>query len=312
MIDTARIKQTLKKSEKLAEIYGCRLNLGFSGGKDSVVLRYFAEYYGIDYIAHFNNTQIEQYKGMIRFIKENYPDVHIIHPDKENSFFELMKKNGLPSMFYRWCCKSLKHSSPKLKEYHVNIMGVRGEESEKRAERGAVFVFGDSKRAKRTLEKLKATFASTDSQVRCEGGKDKINIYPIFDLTEREIFNIIKTEKLVIPDAYSSKGRLGCAFCPFASFRENLETIKNNPNLTKMWLKTLSDGDFLKTQKKFIFENTNEAGLFYLYIKKYLTDRDLHMKGLRYLNEKDLYGKTGLQLFEDYLKENVWKSESNI
>ena len=62
MIDTNKIKSTLKKTEQLAERYECKLNLGFSGGKDSVVLKYFADYYGIDYVAHFNNTQIEQYK----------------------------------------------------------------------------------------------------------------------------------------------------------------------------------------------------------------------------------------------------------
>jgi tRNA(Ile)-lysidine synthase TilS/MesJ len=74
MIDTKKIETTLKKSEQLAERYGCKLNLGFSGGKDSVVLKYFADYYGIGYVPHFNNTQIEQYKGMVRFVKTNYPD----------------------------------------------------------------------------------------------------------------------------------------------------------------------------------------------------------------------------------------------
>jgi phosphoadenosine phosphosulfate reductase len=303
MIDTNKIKQTLKKSERLAEIYGCKFNLGFSGGKDSVVLKYFADYYGIDYIAHFNNTQIEQHGGMIQFIKNSYPEVHIIHPDRENSFFELMKKRGLPSMFRRWCCESLKHSNPKLREYLVGIMGVRGEESKKRAERGMVSVFGDSKRAKKTLEKLKATFAQTDSQIQCEGGKDTVNIYPIFDLTEKEIFDIIKTEKLIIPDAYSSNRRLGCAFCPFASFHENLKTVKDHPNLVKMWLKTLSDSDFLKTRQKNIVGKTNGTGLFYLYITKSLLTNELIRRGLAYLNEKDLHGKTGLQRFEEYLGE---------
>lgn len=65
MVDAQKIRATLKKAEQLAEIYGCRLNLGFSGGKDSVVLKYLADYYGIKYFAHFNNTQIEQ-QGFVR------------------------------------------------------------------------------------------------------------------------------------------------------------------------------------------------------------------------------------------------------
>jgi phosphoadenosine phosphosulfate reductase len=300
-MDVNKIKSMLKKSEKLAEIYGCRLNLGFSGGKDSVVLKYFADYYDIDYDANFNNTQIEQYKGMISFIKTNYPKVNIIHPDKENSFFELMKKKGLPSLFRRWCCESLKHSNPKLKDYRVNIMGVRGEESANRLKRGEVSVFGGSKRSVKTLERIKSTFAETNSEVNCEVGKDKVNIYPIFDLTEREIFDVIKTERLIIPEVYySSVGRLGCAFCPFASLRENLRTIKSNPNLTKMWLKTLG-GDFIPRMQKNIYGKTSETGLFYLYISQSLLTNHLLQKELLYLKQKDLNGKTGLQLFEDYL-----------
>jgi 3'-phosphoadenosine 5'-phosphosulfate sulfotransferase (PAPS reductase)/FAD synthetase len=306
MIDTVKIKSTLKKSERLAEIYGRRLNLGFSGGKDSVVLKYFADYYGIDCIAHFNNTQIENYKGMISFIKTNYPDVCIVHPDKKNSFFELMKRHGLPSIFRRWCCEYLKHSSPKLKEYRVNIMGVRGEESIKRMERGMISVFGESKRAKKTLEKLKLSFASEsqDSNISCEGGKDRVNIYPVFDLTERDVWNIIKTEKLVVPDVYSSHKRLGCAFCPFASPGENIETIKNSPNLTRMWIKTFAYLGFIEKHRKNIFGKANETALFYLYISNSLLDKNTVKKRLQYLNEKDMYGETGLQQFEMYLREN--------
>jgi 3'-phosphoadenosine 5'-phosphosulfate sulfotransferase (PAPS reductase)/FAD synthetase len=312
MIDTIKIERSLKKSQQLAEIYGCKLNLGFSGGKDSVVLKYFAELYGIDYVAHFNNTQIEQYKGMILFIKANYPDVNIIHPDKENSFFELMKTHGLPSIFRRWCCEFLKHSNPKLAEYLVNIMGVRGEESEKRMERGMISVFGKSKRAEKVREKLKATFASTDMQIGCEGGKDKVNIYPIFDLTEKEIWSIIKSEKLIIPDAYADCKRLGCAFCPFASFRENVRTIKDNPNLVKAWLKVLADPEFPgRKYKGSKIKDLNSTGMFYLHIKKSLYSEEDIKEGLNYLNQKNIYGETGMQNFENFLEKNVWNPQKS-
>jgi phosphoadenosine phosphosulfate reductase len=304
VINTEKIKTTLRKAEKLADIYGCKLNLGFSGGKDSVALKYFADYYGIEYVANFNNTQIEQYREMIGFIKKNYPDVNIIHPDKENSFFELMKRKGIPSLFRRWCCNSLKHSNPKLSEYRVNLIGVRGEESAARMRRGAISVFGRSDRAKKTQEKLRATFASAGSEVRCEGGKDKVNIYPVFDLKERNVWDIIRTERLVIPDVYySGVKRLGCAFCPFASYKQNLETIKYRPQIARAWLKVLSDEEFQSRQKN-VVGRTNGAGLFYLYIKGSFLTNESFYKGLRYLSQKDLNGKTGLQVFEEYLKEN--------
>jgi 3'-phosphoadenosine 5'-phosphosulfate sulfotransferase (PAPS reductase)/FAD synthetase len=308
MIDTVKIKRTLKKSEALADIYGCKLNLGFSGGKDSVILKYFADYYGINYVANFNNTQIEQYRGMIGFIKTAYPDVKIIHPERDHSFFELLKKKGTPSLFRRWCCESLKHSSPKLSEYRVNVMGVRGEESRARLERGEISVFGKSKRAGKTLEKLRASFAGTDSRIQCEGGRDKVNIYPVFDLTAKEIFEVIKTEKLIIPDVYYSETqRLGCAFCPFASKTENFETVKTHPNIAKAWLKVLSDEEFQKNRQKNIVGKTNGTGLFYLYIIRSLATSVLFNKGLSCLNEKSAFGETGLQAFERYLNEHVYK-----
>jgi phosphoadenosine phosphosulfate reductase len=304
MIDVNKIKSMLKKSEKLAEIYGCKLNLGFSGGKDSVVLKYFADHYGIDYVAHFNNTQIEQYKGMIDFIKSNYHDVKIVHPDKESSFFELMKVKGLPSLFRRWCCEFLKHSNPKLAAYSVNIMGVRGEESLKRLERGEITVFGNSKRAAKKLAELKKTFASTGSTISCEGGKDKVNIYPIFDLTEKDVFDIVRSERLVIPEVYYSQcSRLGCAFCPFANLKENYRSIKEHPNLTKAWLRVLSDEIFQKKRQKNIVGKTDGVGLFYLYISQSLPSNSGLEGGLEYLNQKDMFGKAGLHYFKDYLEQ---------
>lgn len=302
MIDTQKIKSMLQKSEKLAERYECQLNLGFSGGKDSVVLKYFADYYGIKYVANFNNTQIEQYKNMINFIKTNYHDVFIINPDKENSFFYLLKKKGLPSLFRRWCCEYIKHSNPKLKDYRVNIMGVRGEESVNRLKRGEIAVFGNSKRARIRHKKLQETFSNKDSQVTCEGGKDKVNIYPIFYLTEKDIFTVIKSENLIIPEAYDNCNRIGCAFCPFASLEENLNTIKTNPNLVKMWLKTLG-GDFIERTQKNIFKKTDEIGLFYLYISQSLLTNIKFESGLHYLKDKDIYGETGYDQFFNYLKE---------
>jgi phosphoadenosine phosphosulfate reductase len=303
MIDTNNIKTLLKKSEQLAERYGCKLNLGFSGGKDSVVLKYFADYYGVDYVAHFNNTQIEQYAGMIPFIKASYPEVKIVHPDKENSFFALMKKKGLPSLFRRWCCESLKHSNPKQKDCLVNVMGVRGEESAARLNRGEICVLGRSKRAAEAREKLRATFASTSCHVQCEGGKDKVNVYPIFDLTEKEVWTIIKTERLAIPEAYSSGcSRIGCAFCPFAPFHENIKLVKTHPNLVKAWLRTLGGG-FIEKRQKNIFKKTDEVGLFYLYITQALITNKLLNAGLQHLNGKDVFGETGHEKFKRYLEE---------
>lgn len=69
------------------------LSLGFSGGKDSVVILDLAERAGIKYNAIYANTTVDP-PGTISFIKKNYPQVRIIHPEK--SFFSVNRRKRFP------------------------------------------------------------------------------------------------------------------------------------------------------------------------------------------------------------------------
>jgi len=75
------------------------MSLGFSGGKDSVVILDLAERAGIKYNAIYANTTVDP-PGTICFIKKNYPQVRIIHPEK--SFFQLVEEKGFPSRLRRF------------------------------------------------------------------------------------------------------------------------------------------------------------------------------------------------------------------
>ena len=101
--------------------------LGFSGGKDSVVILDLAERSGIKYNASYANTTVDP-PGTISFIKKNYSQVQILHPKK--SFFQLVESKGLPGRMRRFCCEKLKE------QYGIGqrtIEGMRAEESQSRA-----------------------------------------------------------------------------------------------------------------------------------------------------------------------------------
>lgn len=73
--------------------------LGFSGGKDSVVILDLAERSGIKYIASYANTTVDP-PGTISFIKKNYSQVRILQP--KQSFFQLIETKGLPGRMRRF------------------------------------------------------------------------------------------------------------------------------------------------------------------------------------------------------------------
>lgn len=82
-------------------------NLGFSGGKDSVVLLDIAKRSGVKFEAVYSNTTIDP-PGTIPFIRENYPEVKIVNP--RESFLQLVARKGLPSRQRRFCCEILKEN----------------------------------------------------------------------------------------------------------------------------------------------------------------------------------------------------------
>ena len=74
--------------------------LGFSGGKDSIVLYDLVLKSGVKFKAYYSATGIDP-PEVIKFIKEYYPTVIWKRP--ENSFFRQIQKWGYPTRFTRWC-----------------------------------------------------------------------------------------------------------------------------------------------------------------------------------------------------------------
>lgn len=107
--------------------------LAFSGGKDSVVLKALADMAGVKYDAHYNVTSVDP-PELVRFIKQEHPDVIFDHPvdkdGKPQTMWKLIRKKKYPpTRLSRYCCAVLKESGGIGR---TTITGVRWAESNNR------------------------------------------------------------------------------------------------------------------------------------------------------------------------------------
>ena len=162
--------------------------LGFSGGKDSIVLYDLTFKAGVRFEAYYSNTGIDA-PELLKFIKENYPNVIWKRPNwrGHRSFFGMIPEKGFPTKFARWCCDELKKNPTKDVPLIHRLMGIRAEESNKRAKRPQIGKIG------------------------------KWIIYkPLFRWLEWEIWEYIDSNNLPYPALYDEGfSRLGCVVCPF-------------------------------------------------------------------------------------------------
>lgn len=190
------------------------LYLAFSGGKDSVVLFDLVERSNIKFEAYYTNTTIDP-RGTRRFIKENYPAVRILQPEK--SFYQLVEKKGFPTRLNRYCCE-------RLKEYgsiNKNVLeGVRACES-------------------RTRSKRQKIHKDTRSWQ-----KGAVHIYPLLDWTDADVWLYIQQQNLKVAPAYHNGfNRLGCVGCPLvysSSVRE--QELNTEPQIKKALIRSITRG----------------------------------------------------------------------
>lgn len=158
--------------------------LGFSGGKDSVVLYDIVIRSGVKFKAYYSCTGIDP-PEITRFIRQNYSDVQWLFP--KQSFFKELIKRGYPTIFQRWCCDFLKKAPAKNIQLKHRLMGIRAEESFKRKKRG---------------------------DINCSPKYTTYN--PIFFWLEYEIWEYVERNNLPYCSLYDEGfDRIGCVICPF-------------------------------------------------------------------------------------------------
>ena len=170
--------------------------VGFSGGKDSVVVLDLVQKAGVKYKAYYSATGIDP-PELVKFINKNYP--YVIHKRPlwkgHRSFFGMLIDKGIaPTMFTRWCCNKLKKDPTNDVPLQHRIMGIRAEESFKRRKRGLI------------------------------SNRGRFKIYhPIFSWLEWEIWDYIERNNLPYCVLYDNPyiSRIGCVLCPFLSYEQH-------------------------------------------------------------------------------------------
>lgn len=195
------------------------IEIAYSGGKDSDVILQLAKESGINFKAIYKCTTIDP-PGTIKHALD-VGGVEIRKPREGITFFKLIQKKGLPSRWRRFCCDE-------LKEYKVLdkcVMGVRREES--------------TKRAKRYKEPTECRFYRNK--------KEHVEaIYPILDWTLQDVADYIEDRGIVCaPVYYDEQGafhperRLGCLCCPLMSAKKRRKEFKKYPKMLYQYCKNL-------------------------------------------------------------------------
>lgn len=206
------LERKVAQSIKLLQVAckGKKVELAYSGGKDSDVILQLAKEAGIDFAPIYKMTTIDP-PLTIKHAKENGCEVR--RPQK--TFFQLVREKSLPTMHSRYCCRY-------LKEYKIMddcILGVRRAES--------------TKRAKRYKEPIVCR--------NYKKGEHVNQILPILEWTNQDVEEFILDRGIKChPLYYDEQGnfhverRLGCIGCPLNSNAK--EGLKKYPKFVKAFI----------------------------------------------------------------------------
>ena len=256
--------ELLQKAERLALTYDKEdgFYLAFSAGKDSQALFHMAELAGVKFKGHVNWTSVDP-PQVIRFKRKYYPEV-VEHKPKKSIYDLAIDRGILPSMRIRWCCADLKESAGAGK---VTLIGIRAEESTRRAKRHEVEVSDKrfsgnldefeqwrkaeiAKREERLIKKMKREgkkvnedefSLQSDNEVRCINGKDSILVSPIFNWTERDVWTFLNEVVRVPHCELYDQGykRIGCILCPMSQHRQKVRELKDFPHVKRGWIRAI-------------------------------------------------------------------------
>jgi len=227
-----------------------------SGGKDSAIVDHLLQKSQIEYKAYHTNTTLDP-PGTILHLKEFYPHVEILKPNE--TFYQLIRRKGLPTRLNRYCCEHLKEYGSVAK---MVFEGVRSAESKNRKGR---------------------------DYVQCDGRKwqqGAQHIYPIYDWTDKDVWDYIKFRNIKLAPHYERAEklglkRLGCVGCPLVKTSTRVKEFKLYPKILENITKAIAEGMKKNPQWKLSVATGGDAEIAILWwlsgktIKEYFTDQKI-------------------------------------
>ena len=227
--------------------------LCFSGGKDSVVIKALADMAGVKYDAHYNISSVDP-PELVRFIKEQHPDVIMEHPrDKDGNIITMWnlipKKSMPPTRVVRYCCAYLKETGGKGR---LKVTGVRWAESTRRKKSHSEVTFPD----KKAIKAIEQELSDEDFLLTKQGGvvlrldnRENARIVemcykthttmvnPIIDWTDAEVWEFVHEYNVPYCCLYDEGfKRLGCIGCPMGSVKQRNLEFERYPKYKNLYL----------------------------------------------------------------------------
>lgn len=239
-----KLEVTLERL-KAIEPRGGSWYLAFSGGKDSCVIKALTDMAGIKYDAHYRVSSVDP-PELVRFIKEQHPDVSIDFPRDKNgkviTMWNLIPAQVMPpTQVARYCCQYIKEDGGEGRD---KITGVRWDESARRKKKRS----GLEVEYTKERERLDPDNMDEDMVRYCMQSKGFI-LNPIIDWTTDEVWEFIHRFNVPYCKLYDEGfQRLGCIGCPMATEREKKTQFKRWPKYEEAYLRAFDR--MLKNGKK--------------------------------------------------------------
>jgi phosphoadenosine phosphosulfate reductase len=230
--------ERLHKFESIAKQEGLKVICSFSGGKDSIVILDLCKKSGINFEAKF--FQAFESPEVLRFIKKEYSEVEFV--SHHYSFYQAFRDRKIfPTKRMRWCCSLYKEGKTKN---DATILGVRRAESIGRRDRKVISI---RLKKDRTGDKMKVF----ESHCYSEKANSRLELKPIVDWTDKDVWDYIKENNLHYPQLYNEGvKRCGCMFCPLTNIEHNAYYIRKYPKQFLQIVKIAKDVYTPKTEYK--------------------------------------------------------------